>query len=84
MRAIWRADDNVLQLLCLRLAILLCTARNDPELQALQWSTPKNRSARATVSEAWSQAYPQSYYLLQEEACVWEKVGFDLKVVVQG
>lgn len=73
-----------LQLLCLRLAILLCTARNDPELQALQWSTPKNRSARATVSEAWSQAYPQSYYLLQEEACVWEKVGFDLKVVVQG
>lgn len=71
-----------MQLLCLRLAALLCTARKAPELTSLGWSTPNPRSAQIKVNDEWVKTYPQSFYLLQEEACVWEKIGFTLDVVV--
>ena len=70
------------QLLCLRLAVLLCNARKDPDMQSLQWSAPKARSAKISVTESWSQQYPQSFYLLQEEVGIWEKVGFELSLSV--
>lgn len=70
------------QLLCLRLALVLCHARKAPVMQALRWSTPKPRSAKISISPNWVQMYPQSYYLLQEEATQWEKVGYELRLVI--
>lgn len=71
------------QLLCLRLAILLCNARKDPDMQALEWSTPKGRNAKIAVTQAWCDQHPQSFYLLQEEVGIWEKVGSQISLEVR-
>jgi exopolyphosphatase/guanosine-5'-triphosphate,3'-diphosphate pyrophosphatase len=72
-------DDElfVKQLLCLRLAVLLCHARKDPELQALRLQFAPRRF-QLTAAPGWAQRYPQSAWLLQEEAQAWAKVGVTL------
>ncbi|RMX08050.1 Ppx/GppA family phosphatase [Corticibacter populi] len=71
------------QLLCLRLALLLCNARREPELSALHWSAVKNQNLRLGIDGDWPERHPQSYYLLQEEIAAWEKLGFHLKLTPQ-
>jgi exopolyphosphatase/guanosine-5'-triphosphate,3'-diphosphate pyrophosphatase len=70
------ADFNdevfVEQLLCLRLAVILCHARREPDLRGLELG----RSARAfkmALPAHWAAAYPQSLHLLREEAVAWQK-----------
>ncbi|MDH5857287.1 Ppx/GppA phosphatase family protein [Lampropedia aestuarii] len=70
------------QLMCLRLAVLLCNARKDPQLQALQWALQKDGSVAVSVSRDWTLSHPQSYYLLQEEASTWEKMPIHLSISV--
>lgn len=69
----------VQQLLCLRLAVILCHARRDPDVRGLrlagsggQWSL--------LVPPAWAASYPQSAHLLREETVAWQKTpwGFSL------
>ncbi len=71
------------QLLCLRLAVLLCHARKMPHMEEMGWSWGKD-SLHMRISAAWAQQHPQSHYLLQEEAAAWEKCGFALQVVEVG
>jgi exopolyphosphatase/guanosine-5'-triphosphate,3'-diphosphate pyrophosphatase len=61
------------QLLALRLAVILCHARRDPELDGLELAQPSKSSWNLTTPSGWSKKYPQSAYLLQEETVAWQK-----------
>lgn len=62
----------VQQLLCLRLAVLLCHARRAPELPGLRLAT-SGTGFRLEVPAAWAARYPQSAHLLREEEAAWQK-----------
>jgi exopolyphosphatase/guanosine-5'-triphosphate,3'-diphosphate pyrophosphatase len=63
------------QLLALRLAVILCHARRDPDLNGLQLmcSANKDKTFVVTCLSAWMQSYPQSAHLLREEVLAWQK-----------
>ncbi|MEW6694147.1 MAG: Ppx/GppA phosphatase family protein [Pseudomonadota bacterium] len=72
-------DDElfVKQLLCLRLAVLLCHARKDPDIGALRLQyTP--RHFRLVTVPGWANQYPQSAWLIQEEVDAWSKTPWRL------
>lgn len=70
----------VRQLLCLRLAVLLCHARRDPDLQGLQLQTQPPHGWLLSSRAGWRNAYPQSAHLLQEEIQAWQKTPWTLSV----
>jgi exopolyphosphatase/guanosine-5'-triphosphate,3'-diphosphate pyrophosphatase len=76
-------DDEtfVRQLLALRLAVLLCHARRDPEAHALSLNAPGGRRFTIACRSGWADRFPQSAHLLREEAVAWQKAGWaiDLK-----
>ncbi|AMO21645.1 exopolyphosphatase [Ramlibacter solisilvae] len=65
-------EPFVHQLACIRLAVILCHARRDPELRGLQLSGG-DRSMTLKLPAAWSAKHPQSAWLLREEAAAWQK-----------
>ena len=72
----------VQQLLCLRIAVILCHARRDPDLQGLQLE-PSSEPGRLFVLNyryGWSEAFPQSAHLLREEVLAWQKTPWTLIV----
>ncbi|MDZ4140692.1 MAG: Ppx/GppA phosphatase family protein [Methylotenera sp.] len=69
----------VMQLLCLRLAVILCHARQTPNLRGFQLNYINN-TIRLTLPESWPDQYPQSYYLLDEETLAWQKINWQFKV----
>ncbi len=69
-------DDPVFvqQLLALRLAVILCHARREPELQGLNLQKdPQMTTYRLTLPGGWDDQYPQSAHLLREECVAWQK-----------
>jgi exopolyphosphatase/guanosine-5'-triphosphate,3'-diphosphate pyrophosphatase len=61
-------------LLALRLAVLLCHARRDPDLEGLRLAQPAGgRLFTITCRPGWSALYPQSAHLLREEVLAWQK-----------
>lgn len=71
------------QLLCLRLAVILCHARRDPDLKGLQLhpgTDTEPRRLQLSWRSAWAEAYPQSAHLLREEAVAWQKTPWGLVV----
>jgi exopolyphosphatase / guanosine-5'-triphosphate,3'-diphosphate pyrophosphatase len=68
-------DVFVQQLLVLRLAVVLCHARRDPDLTgiSLAHDTHMQRGFVLTCLNSWSQLYPQSAHLLHEECQAWQK-----------
>jgi exopolyphosphatase/guanosine-5'-triphosphate,3'-diphosphate pyrophosphatase len=68
-------DDElfVMQLLALRLAVLLCHARRDPDLQGLQLRRTGPDTVRLDCRDGWCEAYPQSAHLLHDEEQAWLK-----------
>jgi exopolyphosphatase/guanosine-5'-triphosphate,3'-diphosphate pyrophosphatase len=62
----------VRQLACLRLAVILCHARRDPELQGLALSGDGNAIA-LKLPRTWARSFPQSAHLLREEVIAWQK-----------
>jgi len=58
------------QLLALRLAVILCHARRDPDLKGLVLRAGDGE-ARLTLRRGWAQAWPQSAHLLREECVAW-------------
>lgn len=69
----------VTQLLCLRLAVILCHARRSPDLDGLVLQ--RNAQARRfslRLREGWTEAFPQSAHLLREEAVAWQKTPWEL------
>ena len=76
-------DDPVfvLQLLCLRLAVILCHARRDPDLKGMQLqSTAGNHRFVLGCRTGWATAFPQSAHLLREEVLAWQKTPWTLIV----
>jgi len=77
-------DDHLFieQLMCLRLGVLLCHARLDPDLKGLQLSAddPSTRSFVLKCRNGWASAFPQSAYLLNEEVLAWQKTPWTLAV----
>jgi exopolyphosphatase/guanosine-5'-triphosphate,3'-diphosphate pyrophosphatase len=71
-------DDEafVAPLFALRLAVILCHARRDPELPELRISRPGTRAFAIQWSKDWAGRYPQSAHLLREEALAWQKTGW--------
>ncbi len=74
--------EFVQQLLCLRLAVILCHARRAPELKGLQLESgaEPGRLFVLNCRPGWAEAFPQSAYLLQEEVLAWQKTPWTLIV----
>jgi exopolyphosphatase/guanosine-5'-triphosphate,3'-diphosphate pyrophosphatase len=72
------------QLLALRLAVILCHARRDPDLDGMQIERADADATQVHLRcrNGWAAAYPQSAYLLREEALAWQKTPWSL--VVEG
>lgn len=72
----------VQQLLALRLAVILCHARRDPDLNGLVLSHEVAHANRFVLSSrpGWAQAFPQSAHLLREEVLAWQKTPWSLSL----
>ena len=70
----------VRQLLVLRLAVILCHARRDPDLKGMELSASRGPGMTFTLScrSGWAEAYPQSAHLLREEVVAWQKTPCEL------
>ena len=70
------------QLLALRLGVILCHARQEPELARLTLSADAEPKRGFTLNcrKGWDTAWPQSAYLLREEAAAWQKTPWSLTV----
>jgi exopolyphosphatase/guanosine-5'-triphosphate,3'-diphosphate pyrophosphatase len=79
-------DDDAFatQLMCLRLAVILCHARRDPDDQLLHLSCTGTPARQFTlkIPSAWTDQYPQSAHLLNEEVQAWQKTTWHLAVQV--
>jgi len=77
--------EFVQQLLALRVAVALCHARRDPDLDGISLcrDTTAENSFVLTYRNAWAQAYPQSAHLLAEESIAWQKTPWALRIVDQ-
>lgn len=75
-------DDTAftVQLIALRLAVVFCHARRDPDLGAVQFSWEQPRTIGISAPERWAQQFPQSAYQLKEEAQAWQKTAWSLSV----
>ena len=75
--------DLLAQLIALRLAVILCHARRDPDLtgMALERLDWQGRTMQLRCRSGWAEAFPQSAYLLREEAQAWQKMPWSLHVI---
>jgi exopolyphosphatase/guanosine-5'-triphosphate,3'-diphosphate pyrophosphatase len=63
----------VQQLLALRLAVILCHARREPDLAGMELQM-RGRQFVLALRPDWAQAFPQSAHLLREETVAWQKM----------
>ena len=75
-------SDFVQQLLALRLAVILCHARRDPDLSGLTLKRLEGEGSpiRLSCLADWAQTFPQSAHLLREEVLAWEKTAWRLEL----
>lgn len=78
-------DDSLFvdQLICLRLAVILCHARLEPDLKGLLLDRTSRPGQVYTLRcrAGWTAAFPQSAYLLNEEVLAWQKTQWSLTFV---
>jgi exopolyphosphatase/guanosine-5'-triphosphate,3'-diphosphate pyrophosphatase len=72
--------DFTLQLIALRLAVVFCHARRDPDLSQVEFSWKQPRTIGISAPQAWAQQFPQSAYQLKEEAQAWQKTAWSLSL----
>ena len=70
----------MVQLLCLRIAVILCHARRTPDLEGLSLAANPEAYKQFSLScrQGWTEAYPQSAHLLREEILAWQKTPWTL------
>jgi exopolyphosphatase / guanosine-5'-triphosphate,3'-diphosphate pyrophosphatase len=68
-----------LQLLALRLAVVICHARRQPQTQGLN-IRKRGSTVVITANTDWSERYPQSMYLLEQEVLSWRGAASELKL----
>jgi exopolyphosphatase/guanosine-5'-triphosphate,3'-diphosphate pyrophosphatase len=74
-------DDLRAQLLALRLAVILCHARRDPDMSGVALAAQPSGKLQLQCAAAWAQEFPQSAYLLREEALAWQKTPWPLDFI---
>jgi exopolyphosphatase/guanosine-5'-triphosphate,3'-diphosphate pyrophosphatase len=71
----------VQQLMALRLAVILCHARRDPDLSGLHLTCDSERQmTHLQISSEWADLWPQSTHLLREEKAAWQKTDWSFVV----
>jgi exopolyphosphatase/guanosine-5'-triphosphate,3'-diphosphate pyrophosphatase len=71
----------VQQLMALRLAVILCHARRDPDLSGLHLTCDSERQmTHLQISSEWAELWPQSTHLLREEKAAWQKTDWSFVV----
>lgn len=82
LEADFEDETFVQQLLSLRLAVILCHARRDPDLNGLTLTraTENSHSFHLGWRAGWAQTFPQSAHLLREEVLAWQKTPWSLSV----
>lgn len=75
-------EELVCQLLCLRLAVIFCHARRDPDLTDvyLKRLEPGAATIKLVCRDDWGHSYPQSAHLLREEVLAWEKTPWRFEI----
>lgn len=79
-------EDTILAqaLLSMRLAIVLCHARQDPDVNGLQLRYQEDGQVFTVLaSQNWCQAHPLSAHLLQQEANAWERTAWKFVFVTE-
>jgi exopolyphosphatase / guanosine-5'-triphosphate,3'-diphosphate pyrophosphatase len=75
-------DDGklVCLMLALRLAVILCHARRDPDLDGIGISLESfsKQIFALTIKADWAKRHPQSAHLLREEVVAWQKTPWTL------
>lgn len=75
-------DDAVFvkQLMALRLAVIFCHARREPDLSGLtlRCDAPELRVIHLGTRPGWAEAFPQSAHLLRQEVMSWQKTSWGL------
>lgn len=71
-------------LMALRLSVILCHARKDPEHATLELHCDEHKH-RVTLktTEAWMNDYPQSTHLLKLESTAWQKTPWSFEFVTK-
>jgi exopolyphosphatase/guanosine-5'-triphosphate,3'-diphosphate pyrophosphatase len=81
LQADFEDEGFVKQLLALRLAVILCHARRDPELKGITLRK-SGWTWIVEVPAAWAARFPQSAHLLSEESRAWDKLHWQLALEV--
>lgn len=68
------------KLICLRLALRLCHARQNPDLECLRLEANKKDGYTLHCHTDWQKRHPQSNFLLHEEAQAWDKTDYKLSI----
>ncbi|WP_028602333.1 exopolyphosphatase [Ottowia thiooxydans] len=71
------------QLMALRLAVIFCHARQDPDIQDIGIVADPGPAPGFTLTfrSGWADAWPQSAHLLREEVLAWQKTPWGLGLV---
>jgi len=76
-------EDFAKLLISLRLAIILCHARRDPDSNALQFQCDADQKLFSLKASAqWAHKYPQSAHLLRQEGTAWQKTSWAFEFTV--
>jgi exopolyphosphatase/guanosine-5'-triphosphate,3'-diphosphate pyrophosphatase len=71
-------------LMALRLSLILCHARANPDYQNLTLACDDHKQrVTLTASETWSDDYPQSCHLLKQEMTAWQKTPWQFDFVTK-
>ena len=82
MEAFMHHPGNALQLLCLRLAIVLCNSRRAPDMEGLHLQR-NGQTILLHTPAGWAQRYPLSAQLLRDEADALNKSDWQLQLDLQ-
>jgi exopolyphosphatase / guanosine-5'-triphosphate,3'-diphosphate pyrophosphatase len=79
------ADDEFAKMLmALRVSLILCHARKDPDHLALRLSCDNHKHrVTLTSSAAWAKTFPQSVHLLKQESASWSKTPWNFEFVTK-
>jgi exopolyphosphatase/guanosine-5'-triphosphate,3'-diphosphate pyrophosphatase len=76
--------EFVMQLLALRVAVILCHARQTPQAQGITLAcNSKRQRFTLTATESWSRLYPQSMHLLRQESVAWQKTPWTFELLIR-
>jgi exopolyphosphatase/guanosine-5'-triphosphate,3'-diphosphate pyrophosphatase len=77
-------DQFAKMLMALRVSLILCHARKDPEHLALRLDCDEHKHRiTLTASASWAQDYPQSAHLLRQESASWAKAPWGFEFVTK-